>query len=87
MTVVGPYLPAPDGTPSSSVYSEGGSLFALGLIHANHGHEVVNFLRGTLKSPDETIQHGAALGLGVAAMATGNEGTFSASALSPGCAC
>lgn len=35
MKLLKPYLPT-DGV-SSSFYSEGGSLFALGLIHANHG--------------------------------------------------
>ena len=33
-----PYLP-PNGN-SESPYSEGGALFALGLIHANHGHGI-----------------------------------------------
>jgi len=35
LSLLQPYLPQ-DGVSGSS-YSEGGSLFALGLIHANHG--------------------------------------------------
>lgn len=72
MTLLGPYLPH-EGV-NGSPYSEGGSLYALGLIHANHGGPTVDFLRAEFtKTQDETIQHGAALGLGVAAMGSGNE--------------
>lgn len=75
ITILRPYLPQ-DGV-TSSVYSEGGSLFALGLIHANHGAEVMELLTNTLKSnPAEIVQHGAALGLGAAGMATGNEEVY-----------
>lgn len=77
--ILEPYLPSPDGS-SSSYYSEGGSLFALGLVHANHGSaETLNYLKEALKSgtQNEVIQHGAALGLGVAAMGSGNEGASS----------
>lgn len=81
-----PYLPNAEGGPSAggpgaSVYSEGGALYALGLVHANNGaaggkaKESLQFLRNCLKAEGgEVVQHGAALGLGVAAMATGNEG-------------
>ncbi|KAI8619564.1 armadillo-type protein [Chytriomyces sp. MP71] len=73
--VLAPYLPR-DGI-SGSPYSEGGSLFALGLIHANHGADVVPFLTAALKNTtNEVIQHGACLGLGVAGMASGNESTY-----------
>lgn len=73
VSILRPYLPQ-DGV-TSSVYSEGGSLFALGLIHANHGTEVMELLKNTLKNnAAEIVQHGAALGLGAAGMATGNEG-------------
>jgi 26S proteasome regulatory subunit N2 len=77
MTVLGPYLPSADGTtaPHASPYSEGGSLFALGLIHAKHGKEVMDYLMERLKThQDEVVLHGAALGLGMAGMASNNEG-------------
>lgn len=75
ISILRPYLPQ-DGV-SSSVYSEGGSLFALGLIHANHGTDVMELLKNTLKSnPAEIVQHGAALGLGAAGMASGNEEVY-----------
>ena len=75
ISILRPYLPQ-DGA-SSSVYSEGGSLFALGLIHANHGSEVMELLKNTLKNNGaEIVQHGAALGLGAAGMATGNEEVY-----------
>mmetsp|Transcript_113 Transcript_113/g.303 ORF Transcript_113/g.303 Transcript_113/m.303 type:complete len:963 (+) Transcript_113:86-2974(+) len=74
-----PYLPAQ--TPARP-YSEGGSLYGLGLIHANHGQSVVGYLSGELQNAkmhaasnptaSEVIQHGACLGLGLASMATSN---------------
>ncbi|PKI85993.1 proteasome regulatory particle base subunit [Malassezia vespertilionis] len=75
MSILRPYLPS-DG-PSSSVYSEGGSLFALGLIHANHGGSVLELLINTLRTNTaDVVQHGAALGLGAAGMATENEEVY-----------
>ena len=77
MDILSPYLPAATGTNgSTSVFSEGGSLYALGLVNANHGSaEVLDYLKSALKNnQNETILHGAALGLGVAGMATGDEG-------------
>ncbi|KAF8471780.1 armadillo-type protein [Kalaharituber pfeilii] len=72
MKLLDPYLPR-QGVASGSPYSQGGSLYALGLIYANHGTDVLNFLREQFKNTsDETVQHGGALGLGVAGMATGN---------------
>ena len=79
---MGPYLPK-NGV-SGSAYSEGGALFALGLIHANHGQDVLKYLAGQLKgTQSEVIQHGACLGLGVAGMATGNDGSYILISLSP----
>lgn len=69
-----PYLrDSPGG--SYSPYSKGGALFALGLIYTNHGKHVVEYLFKQLKDAqsEEVIQHGAALGLGVAGMASGAE--------------
>jgi 26S proteasome regulatory subunit N2 len=76
MTVLKPYLPN-EGV-ASSVYSESGALFALGLIHANHGSgAVLDYLRAELsKSTDEVLQHGACLGLGIAGMATDDQALF-----------
>jgi 26S proteasome regulatory subunit N2 len=72
MNLLKPYLPQ-DGV-SSSAYTEGGSLFALGLIHANHGASILDFIVKELKaSNNEVVQHGAALGLGAAGMATDDE--------------
>lgn len=68
-----PYLPK-EGISGGSAYSQGGSLYGLGLIYANHGADVTELLRGHFTSTqDEIVQHGGALGLGVAAMATGNK--------------
>ncbi|KAI9364396.1 armadillo-type protein [Zopfochytrium polystomum] len=76
--LLSPYLPK-EGVHGSP-YSEGGSLFALGLIHANHGDDdVVGFISNALTgTQNETIQHGACLGLGVAGMASGKEDTYTA---------
>lgn len=80
MDILRPYLPPEAGAqpnPHSSPYSEGGSLYALGLIHAGHAGEAKTYLKEKLKGmvePDETIQHGAALGLGMTALASQDEG-------------
>lgn len=78
MTVLGPYLPDPNGGPpgpGATVYSEGGALYALGLINAKHGKKVTGYLKQRLQEgTDEVVQHGAALGLGVAGLASHDEG-------------
>ncbi|KAK2738460.1 proteasome regulatory particle base subunit [Myotisia sp. PD_48] len=78
--LLAPYLPKDTvaGVGSAgSVYSQGGSLYALGLIYANHGGPAVDLIREHfVKATDDVVQHGGALGLGVAAMATGDEGMY-----------
>lgn len=70
--LLAPYLPQ-DGV-NGSAYSEGGALFALGLVNANHGAGVLEYLAKALQNAgNETIQAGACLGLGVAGMATDDE--------------
>ena len=71
--LLAPYLPQPG--MSASPYSEGGSLYALGLIHANHGAPIRGFLLDALRNAgsNEVVQHGAALGIGIATMATEDE--------------
>lgn len=114
MQVLSSYLPASPGAPSTSNYSEGGALYALGLIHANRGTSasaginaqpgavqagaegagagaasppasdaggasggVVEYLSNALTlTQDEVIQHGACLGIGLAAMATGTDALY-----------
>jgi 26S proteasome regulatory subunit N2 len=72
-----PYLPRQGGVTSGSIFSQGGALYAYGLIHANHGADALDYLRTMFNSADEeVIQHGGALGLGIAGMATGNEQIF-----------
>jgi 26S proteasome regulatory subunit N2 len=39
------YLPK-DTAGTSSGYAEGGGLYALGLIHANHGGQITEYLLG-----------------------------------------
>lgn len=76
-SILEPYLPETTG----SHYSKGGSLYALGLIYAGHGNEIIDYLRnhivekGTSAGNEEVdvILHGACLGIGVAAMGTGDE--------------
>ena len=71
-----PYLPK-ESSVAGSTYSQGGALYALGLIYSNHGTHVLDYLRDQFKrATDEVVQHGGALGLGVAAMATGSEDLF-----------
>jgi len=72
-----PYLPRQGGVGQGSAFSQGGALYAYGLIHANHGADALDYLRDMFKSAEEeVIQHGGALGLGIAGMATGDEGVF-----------
>ncbi|KAL6712466.1 proteasome regulatory particle base subunit [Coniothyrium glycines] len=73
-----PYLPK-DTVSSGSHYEQGGSLYALGLIYANHGSNVLDYLLKQFQNAsEEVIQHGGALGVGVAGMATGSEEIFDA---------
>jgi len=76
LTILKSHLPQPGG--GGSPYTEGGALYALGLIHANHGEEATTELRNALNSAgtNEIVQHGCCLGLGVAAMATQNLDVF-----------
>lgn len=75
-SLMAPYLPQ-SGAGGGSPYSEGGALYALGLIHANHGEGIKQFLRDSLRSTNvEVIQHGACLGLGLAALGTADEEIF-----------
>ena len=58
-----------ESSGTSSGYAEGGGLYALGLIHANHGGDITEYLFGQVKDAgSEQIKHGGCLGLGLAAM-------------------
>ncbi|KAK9238470.1 armadillo-type protein [Lipomyces kononenkoae] len=78
MNLLRPYLPGDSASQAAgSKYSQGGSLYALGLVFAGHGKDVLDFLRTNLRESSssggqegEVVQHGAALGVGVAGMAT-----------------
>ncbi len=79
LKLLSPYLPQAAGGATSSPYSEGGALYGLGLIHANHGEEISKYLSNALNvasngNVNDVVQHGACLGLGLAAMATQNSG-------------
>jgi len=69
LNLMSAYLPKDTANPYS--FSDGGGLYALGLIHANHGGEIIGYLFNQLKSAgNEQVKHGACLGLGLAAMGT-----------------
>ncbi|CDY12178.1 BnaC04g12080D [Brassica napus] len=73
-SLMAPYLPQGGAGGGGSPYSEGGALYALGLIHANHGEGIKQFLRDSLRNTNvEVIQHGACLGLGLSALGTADE--------------
>lgn len=80
MNLLQPYLP--QGGQSTSPFSESGALYALGLIHANKGGAgdsgTINYLTDALRNAgnSEVVQHGATLGVGLAAMATGDGELF-----------
>ena len=73
--LMAPYLPSSvgGGGGSASPYPEGGALFALGLIHADRGAAIKDFLLQSLRNAggNEVIQHGGCLGLGLAALGAG----------------
>ncbi|KAI4345368.1 hypothetical protein L6164_012498 [Bauhinia variegata] len=76
-SLMAPYLPQGGAGGGGSPYSEGGALYALGLIHANHGEGIKQFLRDSLRNTTvEVIQHGACLGLGLAALGTADEDIY-----------
>ncbi|KAF2837138.1 26S proteasome-like protein regulatory subunit rpn2 [Patellaria atrata CBS 101060] len=71
-----PYLPKANNV-SGSAYSQGGSLYALGLIYSNHGTDVLPYLQSQFSNAsEEVVHHGGALGLGLAGMATGSEDIY-----------
>ena len=89
MHLLKPYLPKTyqDGEPANvsptGGYAEGGSLFALGLIHgsnvgssAEKRHETTEYLRNHLRisQANEVISHGASLAVGLTAMGTADIG-------------
>lgn len=68
-----PYLPRRSSL-GGSIFSQGGALYAYGLIYANHGAEALDYLKEQFnEAQEEVIQHGGALGLGIAGMATGSD--------------
>ncbi|GJV20790.1 26S proteasome non-ATPase regulatory subunit 1 homolog A-like protein [Tanacetum coccineum] len=76
-SLMAPYLPQSGSGSGGSPYSEGGALYALGLIHANHGEGIKQFLKDSLRSTNvEIVQHGACLGLGLAAQGTADEDIY-----------
>lgn len=69
------YLPRDTGAGAG--YSEGGGLYALGLIHANHGATITDYLLGQLKdAQNEMVRHGGCLGLGLAAMGSHRQDAY-----------
>ncbi|MCL4127940.1 UNVERIFIED_CONTAM: hypothetical protein GTU68_019300 [Idotea baltica] len=68
LTLMQAYLPKESNSPG---YVESGSLFAVGLIHANHGANIIDYLLSqTRDTTSEIVRHGGCLGLGLAAMGT-----------------
>ncbi|KAK9464676.1 armadillo-type protein [Lipomyces arxii] len=85
MNLLKPYLPTDTtGQAGGPRYSQGGSLYALGLVFAGHGKDVLDFLRQHIQEGAngpgglemEIVQHGAALGIGVAGMGACDDDIF-----------
>jgi 26S proteasome regulatory subunit N2 len=53
--LMAPYLPQAGAAGGGSPYSEGGALYALGLIHANHGEGITHFLRESLRNTSSEV--------------------------------
>jgi 26S proteasome regulatory subunit N2 len=75
--ILKPYLPGASGAP----HTKGGSLFALGLIFAGHGREILDYLKKFIdeqgnsagNTDTDVMLHGACLGCGVAGMSSQSE--------------
>jgi len=75
LNLMSTYLPK--DSANSSPYSDGGGLYALGLIHANHGGEIIEYLFTQLKAATaQPTKHGACLGIGLAAMGTARQDIY-----------
>ncbi|XP_060078648.1 26S proteasome non-ATPase regulatory subunit 1-like [Ylistrum balloti] len=75
LNLMSTYLPKDSGP--GSAYSEGGGLYALGLIHANHGGEITDYLLNQLKDAStDMVRHGGCLGVGLAAMGTARQDVY-----------
>jgi len=79
MNLLQPYLSSSAGAgPDDAGYAYAGALYALGLIHVNKGgagdSQTIAYLRDALNNATQrtVVQHGACLGIGLAAMATGD---------------
>src|SRR5258708_2854912 len=80
MQLLAPYLPTSTGENSSGPYSEGGALYTLGLINSGWDKDMLGYLKDHIKDvSSKVVQHGAALGLGVAGMASRNAGRLTVS--------
>uniref|UniRef100_A0AAZ3PE54 26S proteasome non-ATPase regulatory subunit 1 n=1 Tax=Oncorhynchus tshawytscha TaxID=74940 RepID=A0AAZ3PE54_ONCTS len=67
----------PKDTSPGSAYQEGGGLYALGLIHANHGGDIIDYLLSQLKNAsNDIVRHGGGLGLGLAALGTARQDVY-----------
>ncbi|KAI3633979.1 hypothetical protein MIR68_007583 [Amoeboaphelidium protococcarum] len=75
LQILSPYLPKEGGSVSSSVFSEGGAYYALGLIHVGDQSqvEVVDTLKAGMRHANPVVQNGACLGMGACALATKDE--------------
>jgi len=76
LSLMATYLPKSSTT--GSPYQEGGGLYAIGLIHANHGRgKITEYLTQQLDAAtNETVKHGGCLGLGLAAMGTTDKDVY-----------
>lgn len=75
--LLAPYLPQETTMGPGSPFSQGGSLYAFGLIYANHADWALDLIKGHFnRTTSDIIQHGGALGLGAAGMGTGNKDLY-----------
>jgi 26S proteasome regulatory subunit N2 len=78
LSILSTYLPNPQ-TPDASPYSEGGALYALGLIHAgvDAGQEARDLLFTHVRGGgSEALKAGACLGLGLCSLLSGDQQVF-----------
>uniref|UniRef100_H2Y5G7 26S proteasome non-ATPase regulatory subunit 1 n=1 Tax=Ciona savignyi TaxID=51511 RepID=H2Y5G7_CIOSA len=76
LNLMSTYLPK--DASGGSAYQEAGGLYAIGLIHANHGQgKISDYLFKQLSNANnEIIRHGGCLGLGLASIGTANTDVY-----------
>lgn len=77
LKIIQPHLHG-SGKEGGGSYQEGGAFYAIGLAFSNYGNNITNhFSSYSIDKMDSVVQHGYALGIGLAAMGTCRKDLYS----------